>query len=351
MKMRYTFTLLAALALLLAPSAWAQAVDANSEVGTDKRAQTGMKFLSLSNDARASAMGGAATAETVGSSVALFYNPAAMARMEQNFHVNLGVTQFITDINYNVASAAYKPAGSNGVFGLSFMSVDYGEFIGTVRADNEAGYIETGDYSPSAMAIGLGYARSFSDKFSAGLHLKYAFQDLGSHEISRQEDNADAFNFDDYSVNTVAVDFGILYNTGFRSLVIAMSTRNFSRELTYVRERLELPLAFQIGLRMNMLDFTSMSSDVHKLNLAVDAQRPRDFDEHLKLGLEYSFQEMFFLRGGHSQPFVDGEEEGVSFGAGFRVGMGDNMNIGVDYAYTDFGLFGNLNRFSLQLGF
>ena len=50
-------------------------------LGTDKLAQTGMKFLSFSPDARAAALGDAITAKTGGAS-SLFYNPAGMARIE-----------------------------------------------------------------------------------------------------------------------------------------------------------------------------------------------------------------------------------------------------------------------------
>ena len=57
------------------------AQDDGDDLGTDKLAQTGMKFLSFSPDARAAALGGAITAKTGGAS-SLFYNPAGMARLE-----------------------------------------------------------------------------------------------------------------------------------------------------------------------------------------------------------------------------------------------------------------------------
>ena len=180
MKKCYLHTLMLVLALTLAPAALGQqTVTPDTNVETEKRAQTGFKFLSTSIDARAAALGGALTAEIDGSSVSMFYNPASMAGMDGSFHANLSQLQFISDINYNIASVAYRPGGGNyGVFGLSLTAVDYGEFIGTIRANNEAGFIETGLFSPTALAVGVGYARSFSDRFSAGAHIKYAFQDF-----------------------------------------------------------------------------------------------------------------------------------------------------------------------------
>ena len=354
-----TIWLAAVLVLMTVPSAFAQTniPGPEEEVETDKRGQTGFKFLTTSVDARASGMGGAVTSSMVGSSTALFYNPASMARMEGNFHASAGNVDYLVDLKYNYASAAYAPMGGRiGVFGLSFINVDYGDFFETIRADNEEGFIELGTYSPTALALGLGYARSFTDRFSVGAQVKYALQDLGTFAVSRVESGGtsvgDGTNVSsrDYNISTMAVDFGILYNTGFRSLTLAMSTRNFSRELIYEQERFELPLTFQIGMSMDMMDLTSLDPNMHSFEVAVDAQRPRDFVEHLKIGGEYTLMDILSVRGGLSQAFVGSSdsEEGVSFGAGLKYDV-QGIGFGADYAYTDFGLFGELHRIALQI--
>lgn len=352
-KCFYTTAFAFCLAFAMVSTVAAQTVTPGTTVETQKRAQTGFKFLSSSVDARASAIGGAVTAEMMGSSTSLFYNPASMAGMQGSFHLGLSQLQHIVDINYNVASAAFRPQGGNyGVFGLSLVAVDYGEFIGTIRANNDQGFLETGTYSPSALAVGFGYARSFTDRFSAGVHVKYALQDLGTGFATAADNLPGSFGdvtaTEDYSLNTIAFDFGVVYATGFRSLVIAMSARNFSRELTYVRENFELPLTFQIGAQMNMLDFTSLNPDMHTLNLHVDAQRPRDFEEHIRWGLEYTFMDLVSLRGGFEQMGLD-EEQGVSLGAGVNLEV-SGFRVGADYTYTDFGIFDSLNRVSIQIG-
>ena len=356
MKKCYLRTLMLALALTLAPAVYGQeTVTPDTNVETKKRAQTGFKFLSTSVDARAAALGGALTAELYGSSVSMFYNPASMARMDGTFHATLSQLQFIAEIDYNIASVAYRPGGGNyGVFGLSITSVDYGDFIGTIRANNEAGFIETGTFSPTALAVGVGYARTFSDRFSAGAHIKYAFQDFGGTFATSTTGGpvsspSDIVTSESYDQGTIAVDFGIVYATGFRSLVFAMSTRNFSQELTYERENFELPLTFQIGLAMNMIDFTSLNPDDHSLMVHVDAQRPRDFTEHVRFGVEYTFLGIVSLRGGFEQLGV-ADEQGVSLGGGLKY-EASNMRFGANYAWTDFGLFGSVNRFGLQIGF
>lgn len=343
------FTLL--LAVVLSGVAVAQVVTPETDVELKKRAQTGMKFLSMSVDARSTAIGGAVMAETNGSSVSMFYNPASMAGMKGNFHANFSNMAFITDIAYNVASVAFKPSGNIGVFGVSVMAVDYGDFIGTVRANNEAGFLETGTYSPTAMSVGLGYARSLTDRFSVGGHVKVAYQNIGDGFVtSRDFGNLNQVaekNTADYAKQTLAVDFGVIYETGFKSLVIAMAARNFARELTYVRERYELPLTFQIGAQINVLDFTSLNPDTHTLMLHADASRPRDFSEHIKFGLEYGFMNILYLRGGFENYIMT--EQGVSLGAGVNIPLG-GIRFGADYAYTDWGLFGTVNRVGVNIG-
>ena len=350
MNKRYYITSLV-LILGLAPVAYGQqGLTPDTEVETQKRAQTGMKFLSTSVDARASALGSALTAEMQGSSVSMFYNPASMAFMPGRFHAAAGNLAFIADIAYNQASIAFRPGGGNvGVVGISFVNVDYGDFIGTVRSSDEQGFKETGTYSPTAMAVGLGYARSFSDRFSADANIKIALQDLGTDFVTSQTFETGAVqSTDSYSASTVAFDFGVLYSTGFRSLVIAMSARNFSSEHIYVRERFELPLTFQIGVAMDLVDLTSINPDMHALKLHVDAQRPRDFAEHVRIGLEYTFMGIVSLRGGFEQAGVS-EEQGFSAGAGLWYERG-GTRFGADYTYTDFGLFGNLSRLGIQIG-
>ena len=116
-----TLILLAALMMVLVPSAFAQDVTPETEVEGEKVAQTGMKFLSTSLDARATALGGAVTAdESFNGSSALFYNPATMARMLNTFHVGFSNVQFIADITYSGFSAAFQPA-DGGLGGLWYL--------------------------------------------------------------------------------------------------------------------------------------------------------------------------------------------------------------------------------------
>ena len=348
-KLVYPFLLGLVLAGLLIPGVRAQDGPAAGQVDTDnaKRAQTGMKFVAMSVSARAAGLGNAMTAIQSGS-IAMFYNPATMAHTQDFVNVAVGQTQFVADINYNIASVSFRPSeGRFGIFGVNFMNVDYGTFYGTVPG-GEGGFTETGQFSPTALVIGLGYARALTDRFAVGANLKYARQDL-TGSIMGFDDGGGAGNEGSYQVQdnaetAVAVDFGVLYNTGFRSLNFAMSARNFSREVTYQQENFELPLMLTIGISMDMMDLASQASDMHSLVVSVDAQRPRDFYESVSVGGEYSFMDILYLRAGYAFPT---DEQGLSLGLGLNAGF-SGIGLGADYAYTNFGILGNVNRISLQ---
>ncbi len=342
--LRYTTLIaIAALAVFTASDVFAQIT--TEDVGTDKLAQTNFKFLEISVHPRAAAQSDAMTANEFNSSAAMFYNPAAMGWMENRFSAGFGITNWIADVTYNTASAAIRT--NYGVFGASLLFADYGGgIIGTIAAANERGYQEYSELGvsnpdPSAMAIGLGYGVAVTDRFSVGGNAKYVLQDLSDAILS--SDGMSESN----STSTVAFDFGLLYRTGFRSLNLAMSVRNFARELRYVQENFELPLTFNVGVSMNMLDLTAMDPNVHVLRLSLEAERPRDFSEQLKAGGEYTFMNIVSLRAGYTYPT---DEQGVSFGGGLKY---DTAVVGfsADYAYTEFGIFGAVHRMGVSLSF
>jgi len=307
-----------------------------------KLAQTGMKFLSVSVDARFSALSGA-NAALEGASTSLLYNPAGMANMSGFANVALGQVNWIADIRYLFGSTSFSFAdGRYGIFGLSFVSIDYGDFQGTVRADNEQGFLDTGIFSPTAFAVGFGYAKSLSLKFSVGGQVKYVFQDLQGGIVSFNAD--ETAQTESFEMNVVAFDFGIQYKTGFESLKFGMSVRNFARELKYIEESFQLPLTFKLGLSIDLIDFTTVNPDIHSLLVAVDASHPRDYTEQVDFGLEYLFLKTFALRFGYTFP---ADEQGFSLGAGVNQEIG-NFGFRLDYAYTSFGIFDDIHRFTIQ---
>jgi len=307
-----------------------------------KLAQTGMKFLSVSNDARNAGMSSSFTSVFNGSS-AMLYNPAGMAELQSSFDASFGNTKWIADINYLYGTVALNPFNDNyGVLGVSVVAVDYGGFYETIRAENEKGYLQIGTYKPTAYSIGVGYARMLSEKFAIGGNVKYVKQNLiGDGKVALA---SSGYKKDKFSLGVMAYDFGLIYKTGFKSLNIGMSVRNFAEEVKYIEESFQLPLTFRIGVSINAMDFFEKLHEDHSLLITVDATNPRDFEEQLAFGAEYSFMNAFSFRSGYNFPQDDG---GFSFGFGVKKEI-DNYVISLDYAVSKYSIFDDVHRFSVR---
>jgi long-subunit fatty acid transport protein len=303
-----------------------------------KVAQTGLQFLKVDASARAAAMGGAYTMPGNDAS-AMFYNPAGISRMDKGFDFFASQTQWIADINYNVAGIA-KNLGNWGTVGASVVASDYGDdIIGTRVAQTEKGYEKTGTIDVGAYAIGISYARSLTDKFSVGGQIKYASQHLGNSIIT---EGAEAV---DNKVSGFAFDFGTIFYPGFKTLRIGMSINNFSGQFKYEETPFQLPLTFKIGAAMNIMDF--MGEFKNPLLISIDALHPRDYTERIHVGGEYWYNDMIALRAGYKFNY---DEEGLAAGIGFKYGV-SGLDFKLDYAYSDLGIFETVSRFSLGISF
>ncbi|MCX6134988.1 MAG: PorV/PorQ family protein [Ignavibacteriales bacterium] len=311
-----------------------------------KLAQTGMKFLSVGLSARQGALADAFTAVD-GNSASLFYNPAGMARLDGTVDVSLGSVNWIADIKQYSLGAAIK-AGDLGVFGISFQYADYGNIEATILANNSQGFLDVGSIKPNAYAVGLGYARALTDKFSVGGNVKFVRQDLGTG-ITQASYVGTAGSYTDATVvgdsrnavDVIAFDFGLIYRTGYKSLTLGMAVRNFAREVKYQKESFQLPLAFKLGVSMNVFDLVGFYREKQSLLVTVDAEHPRDFPEQMKIGLEYVFMDVVSARVGYVGP---ADEHSLSYGLGVQY-----KYFAVDYAYTPFGIFNQVQRFSVRM--
>lgn len=320
---------------------------------TVKLAQTGMKFLAVESSGRQTALGDAFTAAD-GYSISMLYNPAGMARLGSFADVSFGRTQWLADITHEYASVAFN-LGDYGVVGFSGQYVNYGEIQSTILVDNSVnnqGFIDIGTFSPYGWAVGLGYARSLTDKFSIGGNIKLVKEDLGTSYTQvggftsggAIDPQAGGTTTIDANQSVMAFDFGILYRTGLKSLNFGMVVRNFSREVTFVQSSFQLPLTFKIGVSMNMLDLIDMDPSSQSLLLLVDAEHPRDYPEQLRIGAEYVFAQTVALRIGYVSP---ADLYSVSFGVGVQHEFAGTQ-LELDYSYTPYKVFDAVNRISFR---
>ena len=314
-----------------------------------KLAQTGFQFLSIISDARGAAMAEAMTSLQIGSS-ALFFNPAGMADMSTFIDVSGSVNKWIADINHTAFSFAINPFnGDYGVFGLSVQLVDYGDFYGTVvnRASPQ-GYDDTGIFSLNSLALGIGYAKQISVRFSIGGQIKWVRQDLGESTIPvniRVNPSNEDIRIADTTITSnklspLVFDFGTQFRTGIKSLVFGMSVRNFSKEVEYVDEGIQAPMVFTLGISIDVMDLLEELPFKQSLLVSLDASHYRDHPEQIKVGLDYKLMDMFALRAGYVS---NNDQNDFTYGLGIA-----KYGFSFDYSYTPFGVFNNVQRFTFR---
>jgi long-subunit fatty acid transport protein len=313
-----------------------------------KRGQAGFRFLENPISAEAVGRGGLGVALMTNSN-AVFWNPAGLGWLS-NLDVSFNYTMGIADINHSSAAVGL-PIGNFGVLAVSGIFMDYGEFYGTRRADNDEGYIETGTFSPSALALGLAFSQKVTDRFSFGVHLKYAYQDLGSAWVSSGEAGLGDPDFSleqrNYSMGLPALDVGAYYDFLVWGIRFGAVVQNISREVEFEVEKFPLPFAISFGATIEPLLILNNARTASRLIFSVESRHPRDFRENVKFGAEYVFEDFLVLRTG----YMDGyDERGLTAGAGVMHELG-GVGVRMNYAYEAFGLFGGVHYLSIGLSY
>jgi hypothetical protein len=167
--------------------------------------------------------------------------------------------------------------------------------------------------------------------------LKWVHSGLGDLSVLGQP------GLGDFVAETVLLDFGTLYDTGFRSLRIGLAVLNMGPEGTFIEEAVPVPTTFKFGVAMNLIETPGQTVVV-----STEFRHPADTAEKINIGAEYSLNHMYFLRAGYKMNY---DEESFSAGAGVRLIAGPLGRIGLDYSYSDFGYLGAVHRMGLTTEF
>ena len=313
-----------------------------------KLGQAGMTFLSIGGSARAAGMANVFgfAQNDLGS---VFYNPAGLASVENRaFYFNY--TSWIAEMSVSHMAVSWN-AGQYGVFSVHAQLMDYGDFEGTkININIPAGYenVDVGDVN--GMAVGVGYGIQLTDQFAIGGNIKYVSQKLGQNDtyIGNDLETTGKAN----EISDVAFDFGTVYQTGIRSIVLSMSIRNYAGQQLFENEEFQLPQTYRIGLSANLYELLPFSAgEDHKALFAIEGVDPHDRPEFINLGLEYGLMDMIFLRAGWQGSRASDETGGLSAGAGFKLNTDAFTGI-INVAYNDFGsLLGSVIRLSVSGAF
>lgn len=314
-----------------------------------KRGTTAAPFLNISQGARATAMGSAFVAVADDPST-VFWNPAGVARLPQNTAM-FDHTNWFADISYNFASATIN-IGDFGALGASFIASDISDMrVTTIDEPNGTGE----RFTVSDVAFSLTWAYNITENFTIGFNPKVIYQNI--------------WKMSDYAF---ALDIGVLYNTPFDGIVLGMAITNFGSKMqlqgtnavvlydgdetttgnngripaNLQTDKWDLPLGFKVGI-----SYHPIKTGAHDLLIAADAAHPNDNYEYVNVGGEYTFKDMFSIRGGYKTLFLEDSEESLTLGAGLKQHLMGNISIRFDYAWEKFGILKNIQKFSVGVNF
>lgn len=307
----------AALALALVPGV-ALAANIFEKVGTFDG-----QFLKIGVGARGAAMGGAYVAMADDAS-AVFWNAAGIARIDPDrSELSLNHANWPAELSFDQITYVFHVKKIPGAFALHARSLSMAPMDETTAYQPEG----TGrTFDAGLMTGGVTYARSFTDKFSAGFTANLVHEGLA-----------------DLSQQTFSFDVGTLYDVGTAGMKIGMAISNMGSQVKFIDREARIPAIFRVGTSA-----TLMSTADQKLVGSFEFSHPPDNSERMNVGAEYAFKKYLFVRGGYN---INYDSEGLAGGVGFHFPVSVAGMADMDYAWTDMKDLGAAHRFSLRFQF
>lgn len=322
-------------------------VNAQSGSSLNKTGTTAAQFLKIGVGPRAIGMGGAftASADDINS---MYWNPAGLARMKSQ-EAFFNHVDWILDVKMDYAGFAMDitDLGTLGAF-ISVMSMDDMP-VRTLQVPEGTGEL----FSAGSIVIGVSFARNLTEEFSIGFNAKYVREHIWN-------ESAKSFAIDagtqyvipflnEFRLGASISNFGMKMKMEGRDIIQTTTVGSGEGNLINIDLQLdefELPLLFRIGVAVDAIKSTE-----NRLTIAADAIHPNDNSEYINAGMEYTWNETFFIRGGYKSLLEDEGEQGFTLGAGINYRILDAFKIKVDYAYQDFGRLKNVQYISVGVRF
>ncbi len=316
-----------------------------------KVGSTSMQFLKVIPSARGAALGDAYSVLASGADAAL-WNPSGLV-FEQNQSVSFSYLNWIFYTRQGGVTYALS-LGDVGVVGVQLQYVDYGEIEEAIWVSPYNQKIEgvglTGrTFRPYSYVIGASYASYLTDRFATGFTVKYAHESLyDGKKISAQIKQG---TYEDVKTwaNGLLFDFGMRYNTGYKSIEIATSVQNFGGNVTYAKESSPVPMMFRLGIAANVIGKESifMMDEENRLTMEFDLFQPNDYAQQEHVGIEYEYAGFLYLRGGYKFNY---DFDGLTLGGGIKQEM-MSAKISFDYSFSSIGTYlGNVHRLTVGVG-
>jgi long-subunit fatty acid transport protein len=327
------------LGLLAAPPAHAQFTLGEQRAGTASGT-----FLKIGLGARASGLGEAFVA-VANDPTAIYWNPAGLASIQRQ-EVAVSHIEWPAEIRYEHVAWVLPVRRFGGSLGFQF-----GVLSTALDETTELQPFGTGrTFVYSDMIAGMAYARRWTDKLLVGVGVKFVREDLGQ-------------DVGNPTTTSFLYDIGSIYYLGLGSVRVATSLSNFAPELKPSgsfrssgpdgvhgteddEERsydgFDPPTVFRYGIAFEPLENANQ-----RITTSLEANQPADNAQVVKAGVEWTWLGKLSLRGGYN---FNADALKLSAGAGVEASIGGWQGE-LDYAYTDGGFLGPINRLTLGVRF
>jgi hypothetical protein len=268
---------------------------------------TSFGFLKLTSNARSAGMGDAYS--SVGNDItAIYYNPAGITQMETERAVQVGYASWIVGSSLGTAAFAVKtPVAAFGVSAIFFSTEEFEERTSS-NPQGTGRMVKATD-----MAVGVTVAKQLTDKLSFGGQIRYIKEDL------------DLIDF-----NTVDVNFGTLFFTGYKSTRLSMSLRNLGADKEVVAQKARVPTVFYIG---GAAEIYGNLGDPLSITASVEQAFYTDYAARYYFGAEAWVNNILALRAGWKTRH---DSEDWSVGAGLKHEInGQVMNVDVSFSHAE----------------
>ncbi|MBL4708787.1 MAG: PorV/PorQ family protein [Flavobacteriales bacterium] len=303
--MRHIFSLVILFGVFFITEVKAQLIP---NFGGQRAGLSTLSFLKNDMNPRSTAMSGASVAIDP-DSYAAFSNPAGAADLE-TFNASLSNYSLGAGVQQSFVSALIPRKGNLSTIGVSLNMLNSGAMDVRTEFQPEG----TGEkFYVTNLAAGVTYAQQLSDMFSAGITVKYIYEQI-----------------DSYTNSTVAADVSFLYKTDYKDLNFAVMIQNFggsssidgddlpsdfNRSITVESDNYSVPTVFSLGASV-----IPWKQEKQSLLVSVQLNHPTDNAENYRIGLEYEYLKLLYLRAGYklnvnSQPYP-------TFGFGLRHRVG-----------------------------
>ena len=287
----------------------------------------------------------------------IFTNVAGLALIGKT-DLLFSTTDYLQSADITVASLALgQRVGESSVIGITVTSMDFGD-IDITTTDNPEGGI--GTFAPNMTNVGVSYAKAFSNSIYGGITFRYFQESIAN-----------------VSGSGLAFDAGIRYITGPRDNIrIGIALKNVGPAYDYGGDALavenndpsgnprtffertsgaELPALISIGAAY---DF--QLAEKHMLTANGSFISNSFSTDDFVLGLEYSFNNRFQIRGSYLSERKGNDLEsnfdrinastGLAAGASITVPMNkDGGFLSIDYGYKVTEPFGGIQSIGLNL--